>query len=91
MAANTKMIHVRVDDDTRNEASSVLESFGLSVSDAVRIFLHRVVVSQSFPLELKVPNESTRAAHAEARESRKANKARFATPGELFADLEGKR
>jgi DNA-damage-inducible protein J len=83
------MIHVRVDDNIREEASSVLESFGLTISDAVRIFLHRVAVSQSFPLELKVPNETTRAALAEAREIRKARKARFATPDELFNDLGG--
>jgi DNA-damage-inducible protein J len=88
--AATKMIHVRVDDDIRDEASSVLGSFGLTVSDAVRIFLHRVAASQSFPLELKVPNEATRTALLEAREIRKARKARFATPGELFSDLGGK-
>lgn len=29
---------------------------GLSVSDAVRILLKRVVNDQAFPLELKVPN-----------------------------------
>ncbi len=91
MAANTKMIHVRVDDDIREEAASVLGSFGLSVSEAVRVFLHRVVASQSFPLELKVPNETTRAALAEAHEIRKARKARFATPEELFADLDGEQ
>lgn len=90
MATNTKMIHVRVDDEIREEASSVLGSLGLSVSDAVRVFLHRVVATQSFPLELKVPNEATLAALAEAREIRKARKARFATPDELFADLDGK-
>ena len=89
--AATKMIHVRVDDDIREEATSVLDSLGLSVSDAVRLFLHRVVVSQSFPLELKAPNETTRAALAEAREIRKARRARFATPDELFDDLGGKK
>ena len=89
--AATKMIHVRVDDDIRQEASSVLESLGLSVSDAVRVFLHRVVATQSFPLELKVPNETTRSAIAEAREIRKARRARFATPDELFDDLKGNR
>jgi DNA-damage-inducible protein J len=89
--AATKMIHVRVDDDIREEASSVLESLGLSVSDAVRVFLHRVVATQSFPLELKVPNETTRSAIAEAREIRKARRARFATSDELFDDLKGNR
>ncbi|TGV55481.1 type II toxin-antitoxin system RelB/DinJ family antitoxin [bacterium M00.F.Ca.ET.141.01.1.1] len=90
MATNTKMIHVRVDDEIREEASSVLGSLGLSVSDAVRVFLHRVVATQSFPLELKVPNEETHAALAEAREIRKGRKARFTTPDELFADLNRK-
>ncbi len=89
--AATKMVHVRVEDDTREEASLILGSFGLSLSDAVRIFLHRVVATQSFPLELKVPNATTRAALAEAREIRKARKARFASPDELFADLNGKK
>ncbi|HWU65319.1 MAG TPA: type II toxin-antitoxin system RelB/DinJ family antitoxin [Ensifer sp.] len=90
MTAHTKMIHVRVDDDLREEASAVLESFGMSMSDAVRIFLHRVAATQSFPLELKVPNEETKAALEEARAMRRAGKARFATPDELFDDLSGK-
>lgn len=90
MTAHTKMIHVRVDDDLREEASAVLETFGMSMSDAVRIFLHRVAATQSFPLELKVPNEETRAALEEARAMRRTGKARFATPDELFDDLSGK-
>ena len=38
---------------------------GLSVSDAVRILLKRLVNDQAFPLELKVPNAQTRAAIGE--------------------------
>ena len=40
---------------------------GLSVSDAVRLFLRRVVVDQAFPFELQVPNAETQAAMAESR------------------------
>jgi len=87
MAANSRMIHIRVDDEIRDEASAVLETLGMSMSDAIRLFLHRVVVSQSFPLELKAPNEATRSALKEAREMRQAHQARFASPEELFADL----
>ena len=61
---------------------------GLSVSDAVRLFLGRVVADQAFPLELKVPNAETRAAMAEAEEIARTRRARFATADELFADLE---
>jgi len=38
-----------------------------SVSDAVRLFLRRVVIEQAFPLELKVPNAETLAAMEESR------------------------
>jgi DNA-damage-inducible protein J len=88
MAANTSMLHVRVDDETKERATEALEAMGLSVSDAVRLFLRRVVVDQAFPLELKVPNAETRAAMAEAEATLQQRRARFASAGELFDDLE---
>lgn len=88
MAAQTSMLHVRVDDDTKEKATEALNAMGLSVSDAVRLFLRRVVADQAFPLELKVPNAATRAAMAEADEIARTHRARFATAGELIADLE---
>ena len=91
MAAQTSMLHVRVDDKTKAQATEALAAMGLSVSDAVRLLLHRVVVDQAFPLELKVPNAETRAAMAEAEQMTRTRRARFATADELFADLEKKR
>ena len=88
MAAHSSMLHVRVDDETKQKATEALEAMGLSVSDAVRLFLRRVVADQAFPLELKVPNATTRAAMAEADEIASARSARFVTAGELFDDLE---
>ena len=60
------LIHIRIDDELHNEASAVLKSLGMSMPDAVSIFLHRVAATQSFPLELKVPNKDTAEAIAEA-------------------------
>lgn len=60
------MLHDRVDEDTKAQASEALATMGLTVSDAVRILLKRVVNDQAFPLELKVPNAQTRAANAAA-------------------------
>ncbi len=91
MAAQSSMLHVRVDDETKAQATEALAAMGLSVSDAVRLLLHRVVVDQAFPLELKVPNAETRAAMAEADQMTRARRARFATADKLFADLEKKR
>lgn len=86
--AHTSMIHVRMDDDIKSQASEALAAMGLSVSDAVRIFLKRVANDQAFPLELKVPNAQTRAAMEESRAMIKARRARFETAQALFDDLE---
>jgi DNA-damage-inducible protein J len=73
------MLHIRVDEDTKVQASEALEAMGMTVSDAVRLFLRRVVIDQAFPLELKVPNAETRAAMEESRAMMAERKARFAT------------
>ena len=86
--ANTSMVHVRVDDDIKAQAGEALAAMGLSVSDAVRILLKRVVNDQAFPLELKVPNAKTQAAMEESRAIMKARSARFQSVDALFDDLE---
>ena len=88
MAAQTSMLHIRVDDDTKEQATEALAAMGMTVSDAVRLFLRRVVIDQAFPLELKVPNAQTQAAMRESRAMMAARKARFNTADELFDDLE---
>lgn len=65
MAATT-MVHVRVDENIKAQATETLASMGLTVSDAVRVFLTRVVADKELPFALKAPNATTRAAMAEA-------------------------
>ena len=65
-------LHIRVENEIKAQASEELAAMGLSVSDAVRILLKRVVKDQAFPLELKVPNAQTRLAMEEARAMNKA-------------------
>ena len=88
MPAQTSMLHVRVEDAIKAQAAQTLDAMGLSVSDAVRLFLHRVVAEQAFPLELKVPNAQTRAAMKESRAMMAARKPRFTAAQALFDDLE---
>ena len=91
MSSQTSMLHVRVDDETKEQARAALESMGLSISDAVRLFLKRVVADQAFPLELKVPNARTRSAMAEAEGLIAERRARFGAADALFAELEKSR
>lgn len=86
--ASTKMLHVRVDERAKVQATETLAAMGLTISDAVRVFLMRVVAEKQMPFALKVPNAKTRAAMAEADEIVSAHRARFSTAAELFEDLE---
>ena len=82
---STTMVHVRVDEETKAQATQTLATLGLSVSDAVRLFLKRVVIEQGLPISLKIPNVETRAAMEEARTM---SRARFQTAKDLFDELE---
>jgi DNA-damage-inducible protein J len=82
--AVTTMLHVRVDEETKEHASAALEAMGLSVSEAVRVFLRRVAAEQAIPFPLKVPNAVTRTAMKEARTM---SRARFQTAKALFDGL----
>ena len=49
MAAQTSMLHVRIDDKIKAEAAANLANYGLTVSDAVRILLTRIVKEGTLP------------------------------------------
>ena len=86
--ATTAMVHVRVDEQIKAQATETLAAMGLSISYAVRVFLMRVVADKQMPIGLKVRNGKTRAAMFDTDEIARTRHARFATATELFDDLE---
>lgn len=88
MASTTTMVHVRVDEKIKAQAAETLSSMGLTVSDAVRVFLTRIVADKELPFALKAPNETSRAAIAEADQIVQSRRARFATADALLNGLE---
>jgi len=55
----TTMVHVRVDERTKEEAAKTLAGMGISVSDAVRMLLVRVAAEKALPFEVRVPIATT--------------------------------
>ncbi|HUI78531.1 MAG TPA: type II toxin-antitoxin system RelB/DinJ family antitoxin [Bryobacteraceae bacterium] len=53
------MVHVRVDQKTKQKAAKTLAGMGISVSDAVRMLLVRVAAEKALPFEVKMPNAAT--------------------------------
>lgn len=87
--AQTAMLHVRIDDDIKAKGNAALAAMGLSAADAVRLLYHRIVAEQAFPLELKVPNATTRAAMTDVDAILAKRSARFADGEAMIADLDG--
>lgn len=78
------MIHVRIDQKLKSKASKTFGAMGLSLSEAVRVFLTRVATDQVFPFALRVPNAETVAAMEAGDRGEVVN---FGSVEELMADL----
>ncbi len=80
----TTMVHVRVDEKTKQKAAKTLAEMGISVSDAVRMLLVRVAAEKALPFDVKVPNvTSVKAMRAADRGKGK----RLKSAAALFKDL----
>jgi DNA-damage-inducible protein J len=80
----TEMVHIRVSETLKEDATKTLAEIGITLPEAVRLFMHRVVIEKALPLRLDVPNAKTRAAMEEGR----LLGGKFATAQELIDDLE---
>jgi DNA-damage-inducible protein J len=89
MSANA-FVRARIDGQLKDEAETVLNYFGLTVSDAVRMTLTRIAHDKALPLELKVPNAETQAAIAESRALMAKRQARFRDATDMLNALEAK-
>ncbi|MCC8400256.1 MAG: type II toxin-antitoxin system RelB/DinJ family antitoxin [Rickettsia endosymbiont of Labidopullus appendiculatus] len=58
MAVNTT-VRARIDENIKEEASIVLSTMGLTVSDAFRMLLTRIAREKALPFDPLVPNAKT--------------------------------
>ena len=86
MAANA-VVRARVEEGVKEEASIVLATMGLTVSDAFRMMLTRIAREKALPFEPLVPNAQTIEAMKQARAGRLQS---FDTVEALQADLHAK-
>jgi len=65
--SDNAVVRARIDEHIKEEASAVLASMGLTVSDAFRLLLTRVAKEKALPFEPLIPNAETIAAVKQAR------------------------
>ena len=61
------VVRARIDQATKDEASAILDAVGLTVSDAFRMMMRRIVAERRLPFDPLVPNATTIAAIKAAR------------------------
>jgi DNA-damage-inducible protein J len=83
MTANA-VVRARIDERVKEEASAILAAMGLTVSDAVRLMLVRVVAEKALPFDPLVPNEKTIEA---MRAARRGDLVTVGDVDDLIADL----
>jgi DNA-damage-inducible protein J len=78
------VVRARIDTRLKKEATAVLSEMGLSVSDAIRLMLVRVVSDKALPFDVRIPNAETQAA---MRDIQQGKVTRFDSVEALMADL----
>ena len=90
--AKTANITIRIDPETKANAKQLFSSFGITVTDAISIFLHKSIMEGRLPFEVKQPrfNAETEAAIEEARSiiTGKTPAKPYGSVRELFNELD---
>ena len=59
VAKNNEQLQIRIDKKTKEDASLVLDSLGMDMSSAIKIFLRQVINTKNFPCQLRDANGFT--------------------------------
>lgn len=90
--ARTANINVRTEPNTKSGAEAVYARFGLSLSDAINVFLNMSIMEGGFPFSVKQPrfNQETEEAMLETKDilTGKKNAHRYSTAKELFEEID---
>jgi len=71
--------NIYLNSDIKREAKKILEQYGLSLSDAINIFLTQVVLEKGIPFQIKIPNKETQKVLKEVREGKNLEEVDFET------------
>lgn len=83
--SKTAVISARIDPDLKQNAETIFKELGLTTAQAITLFYRQVNLQHGLPFEIKLPNETTERALADAKS--RYNLTKYETTDELFDDL----
>ena len=68
--AKTASLSIRIDPEAKSAADVIYSRFGITIADAVNIFIHKSIIVGGLPFDMTLPtyNQDTLAAIQEARD-----------------------
>jgi DNA-damage-inducible protein J len=90
--AKTASLHIRIEPEIKREAEGMFSKFGITISDAVNMFIKQSLFVGGFPFELRQPryNIETEAAIKEANDiiAGRVKVKSYKSVAEMNADLD---
>ena len=53
--AKTDTLHIRIEPNIKKKAEETLKDLGLSITDAINVFLNQVILCDGIPFEIRKP------------------------------------
>ncbi|MHB8092298.1 MAG: type II toxin-antitoxin system RelB/DinJ family antitoxin [Syntrophales bacterium] len=68
--ARTAMINARTERELKNEVEEILQSLGMSTTEAINIFFRQVKLRRGLPFPVEIPNDKTLKVFQDSEESK---------------------
>lgn len=87
--AKTDTLHIRVEPSVKMKAEKTLNDLGLSITEAVNVFLNQVILHDGIPFKIEKPryNKETIQAMDDVKNGKNLSKA-FNSVDEMFEELD---
>lgn len=87
--AKTDTLHIRIEPSVKQKAEKTLNDLGLSITDAINVFLNQVILHDGIPFEIRKPrfNKETIEAIEDTKKGKNLSKT-FKNVDEMFEELE---
>ncbi len=87
--AKTDTLHIRIEPSVKQKAEKTLNDLGLSITEAINVFLNQVILNDGIPFEIKKPkfNKETIQAIEDTKNGKNLSKT-FDSVNEMFEELD---
>lgn len=87
--AKTDTLHIRIEPRVKQKAEETLNELGLSITEAINVFLNQVILNDGIPFEIRKPrfNKETIQAMEDTKNGKNLSKI-FNNVDEMFEELD---